>query len=381
MNVSPSEVVVAVVAYLAELRFRYGFCAHNRWLYDPVYYQSQPPQPGGYYDPVYYQSQPPQPGGYYDPVYYQSQPLQPGGYSDTLNDRVKQKGMKSADFDVKKDSKGRYQPSCLPLSCFRKSSSRKRSDESSVRSRRKRYYSPSSDESFEDSRSKEKESFSDSGAEVVQPWVGSIRLGVSGEEEDSACGPLIDGVAMRALYPPRPTNKNILKNGGFEEGPLVLPGSTTRVLIPPFIEDDHSPLPGWMVESLKAVKYVDTEHFSIPQGRRAIELVVGKESDIAQVARTIIGKTYVLSFAVGDANNACKGSMVVEAFAGRDTLKVPYESRGTGGFKRASIRFVAVSTRTRVMFYSTFYAMRSDDFSSLCGPVIDDVKLLSVRKR
>ena len=172
-----------------------------------------------------------------------------------------------------------------------------------------------------------------------------------------------------------------MKNGGFEEGPLVLPGSTTGVLFPPFIEDDHSPLPGWMVESLKAVKYVDTEHFSIPQGRRAIELVAGKESAIAQVARTIIGKTYVLSFAVGDANNACKGSMVVEAFAGRDTLKVPYESRGTGGFKRASIRFVAVSTRTRVMFYNTFYAMRSDDFSSLWGLVIYDVKLLSVRKR
>lgn len=27
-----------------------------------------------------------------------------------------------------------------------------------------------------------------------------------GVEEDPACGPLIDGVAMRALYPPRPTN-------------------------------------------------------------------------------------------------------------------------------------------------------------------------------
>lgn len=174
--------------------------------------------------------------------------------------------------------------------------------------------------------------------------------------------------------------ENILKNGGFEEGPLVLPGATTGVLIPPFIEDDHSPLPGWMVESLKAVKYVDVEHFSVPQGRRAIELVAGKESAIAQVVRTVIGKTYVLSFAVGDANNACKGSMVVEAFAGKETLKVPYESRGTGGFKRASIRFVAVSNRSRVMFYSTFYSMRSDDFSSLCGPVIDDVKLISVRK-
>ncbi|KAL1212652.1 Protein DUF642 L-GALACTONO-1,4-LACTONE-RESPONSIVE GENE 2 [Cardamine amara subsp. amara] len=201
-----------------------------------------------------------------------------------------------------------------------------------------------------------------------------------GEEEDPACGPLIDGVAMRSLYPPRPTNKNILKNGGFEEGPLVLPGSTTGVLIPPFIEDDHSPLPGWMVESLKAVKYVDVEHFSVPQGRRAIELVAGKESAIVQVARTVIGRTYVLSFAVGDANNTCKGSMVVEAFAGKETLKVPYESSGTGGFKRASIRFVAVSNRSRVMFYSTFYSMRSDDFSSLCGPVIDDVKLISVRK-
>ncbi|KAL1212653.1 Protein DUF642 L-GALACTONO-1,4-LACTONE-RESPONSIVE GENE 2 [Cardamine amara subsp. amara] len=70
--------------------------------------------------------------------------------------------------------------------------------------------------------------------------------------------------------------------------------------------------------------------------------------------------------------------MVVEAFAGKETLKVPYG--GTGGFKRASIRFAAVSNRSRVMFYSTFYSMRSDDFSSLCGPVIDDVKLISVRK-
>ncbi|XP_010526203.1 PREDICTED: uncharacterized protein LOC104803829 [Tarenaya hassleriana] len=201
-----------------------------------------------------------------------------------------------------------------------------------------------------------------------------------GVEEDSACGPLIDGVAMRALFPPRPTNKNILKNGGFEEGPWVLPNASSGVLIPPNIEDDHSPLPGWIVESLKAVKFIDSDHFSVPQGRRAVELVAGKESAIAQVVRTIPGKTYVLSFAVGDASNACSGSMVVEAFAGKDTVKVPYESKGKGGFKRASLRFVAISNRTRIMFFSTFYSMRSDDFSSLCGPVIDDVKLLSARK-
>lgn len=200
-----------------------------------------------------------------------------------------------------------------------------------------------------------------------------------GVEEDPACGPLIDSVAIKALYPPRPTNKNLVKNGGFEEGPYLLPNTSWGVLIPPNIEDKHSPLPGWMVESLKAVKFIDVEHFSVPQGRRAIELVAGKESAIAQVVRTIIGKTYTLSFAVGDASNSCEGSMIVEAFAGKDTVKVPYESKGKGGFKRAVLKFVAASSRTRIMFYSTFYTMRSDDFSSLCGPVVDDVKLLSLR--
>ncbi|CAI8605941.1 unnamed protein product [Vicia faba] len=168
-----------------------------------------------------------------------------------------------------------------------------------------------------------------------------------GVEEDPACGPLIDSVALRTLYPPRPTNKNILKNGGFEEGPYIIPNSSYGVIIPPNIEDDHSPLPGWMVESLKAVKYLDSDHFSVPEGTRAIELVAG--------------------------------SMIVEAFAGKDTIKVPYQSKGKGGFKRAALKFVAAGTRTRVMFLSTFYTMRSDDLSSLCGPVIDDVKLLSLR--
>lgn len=173
--------------------------------------------------------------------------------------------------------------------------------------------------------------------------------------------------------------ENLLKNAGFEEGPYMFPNASWGVLIPPNIEDDHSPLPGWMVESLKAVKYIDSGHFSVPEGKRAVELVAGKESAIAQVVRTIPGKTYVLTFSVGDASNSCEGSMIVEAFAGRDTVKVPYESKGKGGFKRAMLKFVAVSNRTRIMFLSTFYTMRSDDFSSLCGPVLDDVKLLSLR--
>lgn len=202
-----------------------------------------------------------------------------------------------------------------------------------------------------------------------------------GKEEDPACGPLIDSVALKLLYPPRRTGSNLLKNGNFEEGPYVLPNTSWGVLIPPHIEDAHSPLPGWIIKSLKAVKYIDSEHFSVPEGKRGIELVAGKESSIAQVVFTKPGRVYELSFSVGDAKNYCEGSLVVEAFAGKQTVKVPYESKGSGGFKRAKLRFVAVSRRTTVNFFSTYYTMTSDHSGALCGPVIDDVKLVSVRRK
>lgn len=202
----------------------------------------------------------------------------------------------------------------------------------------------------------------------------------TGIEEDPACGPLIDSVAIRNLYPPKRTSMSLLKNGDFEEGPYILPNTSWGVLVPPNIEDTHSPLPGWMVESLKAVKYIDAEHFSVPQGKRAVEMVAGRESAIAQVVPTVAGRTYALTFSIGDASNACEGSMLVEAFAGRDTLKVPYESKGKGGFKKALLKFVATTARTRIMFFSSYYHMRADDSGSLCGPVLDDVRMVSVRR-
>lgn len=200
-----------------------------------------------------------------------------------------------------------------------------------------------------------------------------------GMEKDPACGPLIDSVALKALTSPKRTRANMLKNGNFEEGPYIFPNTSWGALIPPNIEDDHSPLPGWMVESLKAVKYIDVAHFAVPEGKRAVELVAGKESALAQVVKTTPEKVYDLTFSVGDAKNSCEDSMIIEAFAGKSTLQVPYQSTGKGGFKKAKLRFKAVSTRTRVRFLSTYYHMKSDHSGSLCGPVIDDVKLLSVR--
>ncbi|CAA7025832.1 unnamed protein product [Microthlaspi erraticum] len=207
-----------------------------------------------------------------------------------------------------------------------------------------------------------------------------IRIHNPGHEDHPACGPLIDAIAIKALFPPRFSGYNLIKNGNFEEGPYVFPTAKWGVLIPPFMEDDNSPLPGWIIESLKAVKYVDKAHFFVPEGQRAIELVGGKESAISQIVRTSVNKFYALSFNVGDARDMCEGPMIVEAFAGGSKIMVDYKSTGKGGFKRGRLVFKAVSARTRVTFLSTFYHTKSDHSGSMCGPVIDDVSLVEVGK-
>lgn len=166
-----------------------------------------------------------------------------------------------------------------------------------------------------------------------------------------------------------------MKNGGFEIGPHVYNNLSTGVLLPPKVQDLVSPLPGWIIESLKPVKYINKEHFFVPTGEAAIELVAGRESAMAQIIRTIPNKFYTLSFTIGDAKNGCHGSMMVEAFAGRETLKVPLESQGKGSTKKASLRLKAISTRTRITFYSAYYHTKLNDFGHMCGPVLDDVRV------
>ncbi|CAN6462981.1 unnamed protein product [Victoria cruziana] len=200
-------------------------------------------------------------------------------------------------------------------------------------------------------------------------------------EIDKSCGPIIDRVAMKQLAPPMAHRGNLLKNGGFEEGPYYFANSSEGVLIPPMADDDHSAVPGWAVKSLKSIRYIDSDHYTVPEGRRAVELLAGKEGVLVQQARTAPGSLYILSFMVGDANNECKGSMVVEAYAGSSSTKVPYESSGRGGSKRAILKFVAKSRLTNVVFFSSFYSTRSSDMSTLCGPVLDDVKLIRVRQK
>lgn len=171
---------------------------------------------------------------------------------------------------------------------------------------------------------------------------------------------------------------NLVKNGGFEEGPHVFKNATAGILLPPKQEDSTSPLPGWIVESLKAVRFLDKAHFSIPFGQYAVELVAGRESAIAQVIRTVPTASYNLTFVIGDAKNGCHGAMMVEAFASNATTKVEFHSKGNGTFKAASLRFKAMGPRTRITFYSSYYHVKVDDTGSFCGPVVDQVRVYPI---
>ncbi|XP_021839221.1 protein DUF642 L-GALACTONO-1,4-LACTONE-RESPONSIVE GENE 2-like [Spinacia oleracea] len=205
-----------------------------------------------------------------------------------------------------------------------------------------------------------------------------ITLKNPGVEEDPTCGPLLDAIAIKEILIPHYIGGNLVKNGGFEIGPYVFDKFSTGVLITPHSHDLVSPLPGWIIESLKPVKFVDSKHYFVPSGSSAIELVGGRESAIAQIIQTKTGVSYLLTFKVGDAKNGCQGSMVVEAFAGMETVKVHFNSEAKGGFTSASLNFKAISDRTRITFWSAFYHTRLD-FGYMCGPVLDDVKVVYVK--
>ncbi|XP_028787037.1 uncharacterized protein LOC114742978 [Neltuma alba] len=196
-----------------------------------------------------------------------------------------------------------------------------------------------------------------------------------GMEDDPTCGPIIDNVAVKKLFTPDKPKENAVINGDFEEGPWMFRNTSLGVLLPTNLDEETSSLPGWVVESNRAVRYIDSDHYSVPQGRRAVELVSGKEGIISQMVETTPKKDYRLSFLLGHANDKCKQPLAVMAFAGDQAQNIHYTPNSNSTFQSANLNFTAKAERTRIAFYSIYYNTRSDDMSSLCGPVVDDVRV------
>ncbi|XP_010504914.1 PREDICTED: uncharacterized protein LOC104781844 isoform X2 [Camelina sativa] len=194
-------------------------------------------------------------------------------------------------------------------------------------------------------------------------------------EDDPTCGPILDDIAVKKLFTPIKPKGNAVINGDFEEGPWMFRNTTVGVLLPTSLDEDISSLPGWTVESNRAVRFIDSDHFSVPEGKRAIELLSGKEGIISQMVETKANALYKLSFSLGHAGDKCKEPLAVMAFAGDQAQNFHYMAQANSSFEVSEVNFTAKADRTRIAFYSVYYNTRTDDMSSLCGPVIDDVKV------
>ncbi|PHT55615.1 hypothetical protein CQW23_04101 [Capsicum baccatum] len=196
-----------------------------------------------------------------------------------------------------------------------------------------------------------------------------------GMEDDPTCGPIIDDIAIKKLFVPDKSKDNAVVNGDFEEGPWMFRNASLGVLLPTNLDEETSSLPGWIVESNRAVRYIDTYHFTVPEGKRAMELLSGKEGIISQMVETKPNKPYRLTFLLGHAGDSCKEPLAIMAFAGDQAQNIHYTPNSNSSFQNANLNFTAKADRTRIAFYSIYYNTRSDDMSSLCGPVVDDVRV------
>ncbi|GKB57636.1 carbohydrate binding domain-containing protein precursor [Tanacetum coccineum] len=197
-----------------------------------------------------------------------------------------------------------------------------------------------------------------------------------GKEDDPTSGPIIDDIAIKKLFVPTKSKDNAVLNSDFKKGPWMFRNASLGVLLPTNLDEETSSLPGWIVESNRAVRYIDSYHFSVPGGKRALELLSGKEGIISQMVTTKPNKPYTMSFSLGHAGDMCKQPLAVMAFAGDQAENVHYTPNGNSTFQTANVNFTAKAEKTRVAFYSVYYNTRSDDMSSLCGPVVDDIRVV-----
>jgi len=210
---------------------------------------------------------------------------------------------------------------------------------------------------------------------------GEVSFQNPGMEEDPTCGPILDAIALKQISTPEKLRDNAVINGDFEEGPWMFQNDTLGVLLPTNLDVTTSSLPGWIVESSKAVRYIDSKHYKVPEGQRAIELLSGKEGIISQMVETDPGSKYTMSFLLGDAGDGCQEPMAVMAFAGDESDSFHFNTPPARGiYEPNNVSFTAKAERTRIAFYSLYYNTRIVDHSSLCGPVIDQVKVVDLSK-
>ncbi|WCJ27468.1 hypothetical protein M5689_009210 [Euphorbia peplus] len=193
----------------------------------------------------------------------------------------------------------------------------------------------------------------------------------SDSDTNSTCWPLIDTLLLKSLETLPPQNNNLLLNGGFELGPDFVINSSQGVLLDASPSPVLSALRHWAI--VGTVKYIDSQHYFVPEGKAAIEIVSGVSAGIQAATTLEEGSAYSLEFTLGDANDACEGNFLVGAQAGLTAQNFSLQSNGTGSAAKFSLPFKADSMTVSVSFIS--YTTTQTKDGVYCGPVIDNVVL------
>ncbi|GJV70254.1 hypothetical protein Tco_1485763 [Tanacetum coccineum] len=186
------------------------------------------------------------------------------------------------------------------------------------------------------------------------------------------CWPIVDALLVKAIGPQTWYTDNPILNNGFEVGPAFMGNSSQGILLEAGSNRQPSvPLQGWTI--LGILKYIDSKHFAVPEGRGAIELISGNPSGIATNTYFYRQGQFTLEFIMGDANDSCVGDFVVYLQVGNTIWNFTTRSIGVGSSEKHSVTFMAEFSHDEpvpISFYS-FNETRTSDQQVLCGPVID----------
>ncbi|OMO92930.1 hypothetical protein COLO4_17206 [Corchorus olitorius] len=197
---------------------------------------------------------------------------------------------------------------------------------------------------------------------------------VESVDNSTTCWPVIDSLLLKSVETLVQGKDNLLLNGGFEFGPEFLSNSTEGILLDSALSPVQSPLRHWAV--VGTVKYIDSKHFFVPHGNAAVEIVSGVSAGIHTELTLTSGSSYNLEFTLGDANDACEGEFIVQVQAGSVVQNFTVRSNGTGLAQKSSLKFDAAGSRATPIGFLSYTTIQTKD-GILCGPVIDDVVLLS----
>ncbi|PWA98820.1 hypothetical protein CTI12_AA011500 [Artemisia annua] len=205
-----------------------------------------------------------------------------------------------------------------------------------------------------------------------------------------ACWPIIGELLLTGINKAEiRENNGVLFNEFWNSGFEVGPGSSSYHSQGILLEAESNlnnpssvqlALDPWIV--LGKVKYINSNRYKVPQGRRAVELISasGNPSGIAYNADYLTWRLqYTLEFIMGDAGDSCVGDFTVVVQVGSLKWNFMMKSYGVGSSKKYSVKFQLNSTHKITdavpISFVSYNETRTSENKELCGPVIDAMYL------